>query len=452
MKVLKRAFLYLSRKKSHTVVLFLIIFILGNIYGLAISLKQVSSVLAYEMKSQLGSTATYINEAVNDAGFSMDTQQDWECFKRYERIVHKLINSTYVSYGNYSYMLLLDDRDGQVRYGYGVSHAPMADVKENIIRIIEGREFTEEELENGERVVIVSNDFRVNGQEIHAGDTIHMKLVFDKNICDENDQCESVVVYDEEYSLKVIGIFEKIDKAFDHVNVGFSDVPGRMYIPNQTLWDLFVRRHQLIQELNVFEVEQMAIDVPIIRLKSSDDLEAFKQEAETVIASEQVENSLMQQPKEQFLISDDDYLSVAEPIRILNHFGNYLCIGGIIAFSIILCIVMINVLQERIHEIGIYLVLGEKKRNILIQLFCELLLVTVLSVSCSLVSSKKAGERVSHSFLDYQSQMDVSYEISIDHEYILSIYGLSVCTIVVAMFYPFHVIITYDPKDILMKK
>ena len=33
-------------------------------------------------------------------------------------------------------------------------------------------------------------------------------------------------VYDEEYSLKVIGIFEKIDKAFDHVNVGFSDVPG----------------------------------------------------------------------------------------------------------------------------------------------------------------------------------------------------------------------------------
>ena len=129
MKVLKRAFLYLSRKKSHTVVLFLIIFILGNIYGLAISLKQVSSVLAYEMKSQLGSTATYINEAVNDAGFSMDTQQDWECFKRYERIVHKLINSTYVSYGNYSYMLLLDDRDGQVRYGYGVSHAPMADVK-----------------------------------------------------------------------------------------------------------------------------------------------------------------------------------------------------------------------------------------------------------------------------------------------------------------------------------
>ncbi len=452
MKVLKRAFLYLSRKKSHTVVLFLIIFILGNIYGLAISLKQVSSVLAYEMKSQLGSTATYINEAVNDAGFSMDTQQDWECFKRYERIVHKLINSTYVSYGNYSYMLLLDDRDGQVRYGYGVSHAPMADVKENIIRIIEGREFTEEELENGERVVIVSNDFRVNGQEIHAGDTIHMKLVFDKNICDENDRCESVVVYDEEYSLKVIGIFEKIDKAFDHVNVGFSDVPGRMYIPNQTLWDLFVRRHQLIQELNVFEVEQMAIDVPIIRLKSSDDLEAFKQEAETVIASEQVEDSLMQQPKEQFLISDDDYLSVAEPIRILNHFGNYLCIGGIIAFSIILCIVMINVLQERIHEIGIYLVLGEKKRNILIQLFCELLLVTVLSVSCSLVSSKKAGERVSHSFLDYQSQMDVSYEISIDHEYILSIYGLSVCTIIVAMLYPFHVIITYDPKDILMKK
>lgn len=160
----------------------------------------------------------------------------------------------------------------------------------------------------------------------------------------------------------------------------------------------------------------------------------------------------MQQPKEQFLISDDDYLSVAEPIRILNHFGNYLCIGGIIAFSIILCIVMINVLQERIHEIGIYLVLGEKKRNILIQLFCELLLVTVLSVSCSLVSSKKAGERVIHSFLDYQSQMDVSYEISIDHEYILSIYGLSVCTIVVAMLYPFHVIITYDSKDILMKK
>ncbi len=88
----------------------------------------------------------------------------------------------------------------------------------------------------------------------------------------------------------------------------------------------------------------------------------------------------------------------------------------------------------------------------MIQLFCELLLVTVLSVSCSLVSSKKAGERVSHSFLDYQSQMDVSYEISIDHEYILSIYGLSVCTIIVAMLYPFHVIITYDPKDILMKK
>lgn len=452
MKWFKRSFSYVVRHKYRSVILFLIIFILGNVISSAVSLNQMSSFIALEIKRQLGSTATYINEEINASTYTIATQADLDDLKRYETIVNSLINSKYVNYGNYSYMMNLKSSDGQMCYGYGVSHVPLADVKENVIQITEGREFKKEELEKGEYVVLVADDFMINDHKVNLNDNIEMVLEFKESVYNENGIYEDRIIYQEKYQLQVVGIFKKIDKAFDHTNIEFNNVSQRMYMPNKTLWELFERKHELIQQLDTFEVEHIAIDPPVIRLKDSNDLQAFEEEAKSMILPRIIKDPLLKLPEEKLITSDDEYQSVSKPVAVLEQFGSLLTAGGIIAFSVILCFVLTAMVKERIYEIGIYMALGEKKVHILMQLFCEMLLVGILSLSFSIISGYQLGTKITDYLFGSQQtiiELEDMPDNKLDGDYLVKVYALSGMTMVISLIYPSFCMWRYDPKEIL---
>lgn len=434
MKELKRAIIYNSRCFSKTFIVFLVVFVLGNLLYLGIFMKKEAKILTQQIKSQLGAKVSFVHKEINNEGYRMDTQEDLDLFKEYEKNVNHLIRNQYVDYGNYAYMLELFDNEKSICYGYGISHT-LIELQENAIELIEGREFTSNEVEQGDDVTIVSKDFLLK-HHLQLNDEIAMKLSYEESVCNET-RCESVSRYDESYSLKIVGVFEKIDKAFDLNNQGFKDIQNRMYMPNQTIWKIFERKNELNEIHHVTSFKHLGIDQPFIRLKNSDDLDLFEKEVRQWLPAEGNDYN-----KGKLVVLDDEYDDISSQVKMLNQIGEIIIVGSIIVFVLMLTFLVLLTIKERIKELGILLSLGEKKRNLILQLLFEMILVSFPGICVSQIS----GQFIWILFQKIIFQSDTNVVFVIQTQMIF----LSFLVIIISMIYPSIKIFKLNAKKILL--
>ncbi|KAF9404307.1 hypothetical protein HW555_014402 [Spodoptera exigua] len=262
------------------------------------------------------------------------------------------------------------------------------DFKEKKMKLVDGRTFTQEEIDNDKAVGIISKKVaEANG--VNVGD----QLVLDSVTMDHKQDGSSEELYTQDHPIEIIGIFEPVtlekkksdDKDSKDMNKQMLETEqfNTAYLPNGAVASInkaeyekgkiaLPDRYKNSDGTEMTE-EQLNPVTPTFILKSPEDVEAFKEEAKALIPDSYKLNA-----------STDEYDQVGGTFKKMSQISGYVVLLAIGAALLIISLVVILFLRDRKHELGIYLSLG----NILGKMVSDSL---IASDAFSQVDSGNAG-------------------------------------------------------------
>lgn len=366
---------------------------------------------------------------------------------------------------------------------HGVANPIIADIAYGNLQLVDGRVFTESEIEKATPVAVVSREFALVN-ELSVGDyfsldiRIHDPLdtpgVFDQAII----YLEHEPTVRETVSLEIIGLFEPIlviDEdtsyvhAFAHVHMN-----TRIYTPlgiamqSQNMWLAHLEQNEPDRMANYGGVAYQDI---LFVLENSIDLAAFYEAASEIIP--------------EFWLIDDlrrEFGAATGAMSSLQGIANGVFIGVAFASALVVPLIILLFLRERRHEIGVYMALGEKRLKIIAQLLTEILIISSVAVTFSLFVGYRLSETLATQMLrtelvnnpdvmpndsliirggsDFNhmgfstlmtgEEMFQAFSITLDGQTIMLFYGYSLLLLVVGTSIPTLYLLKLKPKDLLI--
>ena len=486
MNFVKRGLLGITRKKGKSLILLAVIFILGNLISGAISIQQATENAENNIKERLGAKAML--------------EIDWEAYEELSKeerdnfvpeelgvdVIEQVGALSYVKYFDYNLETYLGsdslksyqgegmDEDF-VHFGpsmdfrlRGINYAPVVDFEEQKAKLVDGRTFTQDEVNNGSAVTIISSKL-AEMNNLHVGDTFALKNEF---YYYDYENEEEELINSRDLVLEVIGIFESqvvkenIEEDFDGGYIDWMDIEyqNTLYVPNKIVSaeNAFQFEQTLTVEpefAEMYEEEGGSFDyyIPTFVLNTHEDIEAFSEEAIPLL------------PQLYTVISSGDhYHNISGPIESMSKLSNYVLIAAVFATILIIGLVVLLFLRDRKHELGIYLSLGERRGRVIGQILIEVLVTAFVGITLSLFSGNFLASQLSDTMLkvddnsayedyDYYFQSGLttddaidSYEVTLDANYVLIFYGVGMVTILISTLIPLVYIVRLNPKKILM--
>lgn len=255
------------------------------------------------------------------------------------------------------------------------------DFKNHDSKLIEGKAITET---SGENSAVVEETFAKNNK-LKVGDTFNLKGT-------------SIDNKGRELTLKVIGIYksEKVPSALDE-QYAFTLPENKIYLNFDTFTKL---------------TDQAGIEDVSYNLKDPLLVDEFAREANTILEKDGTLYKLDAHTKE--------YEQMVGPLEKMNSFSSIMIKVIIFAGAVILLLLILLSVKERKSEIGILLALGEGKRNIILQLLMEIMLLAVASFMLSTALIQSSGQGISNSILSSQISKDkdnISDDMNNDFEF-----------------------------------
>lgn len=492
MNFFKRALASVTRRKGKSIILFAVVFILGNVIAGAISIQQATKSVEKNIKSQLGGTATVIQdwEKIQKSGDSDGKEPKYKTITKKD--IETIGHLSYVKYYDYSvsgwastsklknYQPKTDDENGMIigdpnsKYNQffdikGVQFEELLDVKEKKIEMVAGRTFTKDEIKEGKAVAVISKQM-ADTNNLKVGD----KLVLDKG--QENysihqsaettsiesktdDAPREYFVQDQVY--EIVGLFSPIGKdekkekkKDDFSQDAYFDFQrfNKIYAPNdyvikssrefqKGLIEKFPEMKEEYGDLSEKEMlELFESVVPYFVLKTPEDAEAFRSEATPLLPDEY----------SKLVMSTDQYESIAGPVKNMSKIATYVIYVSVGATLLIISLVVLLFLRDRKHELGIYLSLGESRGKVIGQIVVEVVIISVVAITLSVFSGNVLAKGVSGSLIDTQMKaeeekqmngMDMSWEFqeltgnTVDGSDVKESYQVSLSLAYVIIFY-----------------
>ena len=235
MNFLKRAIRSVARQKSKSLILFTVIFVLGNILAGSVIIQQSTQHVEKITKEQMGAIATVgidwndkeIQKEFEDPSPDMETNLD-------VKLIKKVGASPYIKYYDYSESsgfqsknLKLfnpsgdkkdkaDDKTEDKAGGFtlmeqfipirGVQNPKIMDISLNKIKLVEGSVFTEEDIQKGNKVVLISKEF-ASKNGLHVGDemTIDQLIMSGEMNENPNDTSDKETYHTQ---VEVVGLYQ----------------------------------------------------------------------------------------------------------------------------------------------------------------------------------------------------------------------------------------------------
>ena len=177
------------------------------------------------------------------------------------------------------------------------------------------------------------------------------------------------------------------------------------------------------------------------------------------------------------LINSFDNISTF--LSTLSDIADGVLLGAISATVLVLGLLIVLFLKDRRHEIGIYLALGEKKKNIIKQILLEVLVTGLLGVTLSIFSGRMISTHLSRQmiqteltpttisnaevnpwdieledlgfggYLSVEEMMEM-FDTSLNGQTIFFLYLVSFGTILVATLIPIIYLVKIEPKKVLL--
>lgn len=241
------------------------------------------------------------------------------------------------------------------------------DFKNHDSKLIEGKAITKT---SGENSAVVEETFSKNNK-LKVGDTFNLKGT-------------SIDNKGRELSLKVIGIYksEKAPSALD-AQYAFTLPENKIYLNFDTFTKLS---------------DQARIEDVSYNLKDPLLVDEFVTEANTILEKDDILYKFDAHTKE--------YEQMVGPLEKMSSFSSIMIKVIIFAGAVILLLLILLSVKERKSEIGILLALGEGKRNIILQLLMEIMLLAVASFMLSTALIQSSGQGISNSILSSQISKD----------------------------------------------
>lgn len=446
MNALKRAWAYVRRKPTKTILLMITFFLIGNlvILGLGISeaaenakiltRKSMRAVVSYEV--DYDSYYSYINtltdeDEINQAyqnSPTIDAAVAQELSKD-ERVIafNYMVNTTAYSVGfdnvpvgneeNRGTSTYTDENGNTVEYKdpnimiYANMYPDMIEFAEGTFQIASGNMFTQSDIDDAKNVVLITQEL-ADQNNLKVGDTITLTTM------DTYSQQEylngGVSADDLNLELEICGIYttqNDVDPSSENYKwMSPYESPKNIVLMPMTsyaaytekLIDIQVKVHpEYYDGINLDDLKASA-SVPTKVVYLLDDplhVDQFVEDHSSSLAPYTILNA-----------NNETFKKMARPLDTLSFFANIVVWIVVVNAVVIISLVTALTLKTREYEIGVLLSIGVSKAKVVLQLFAELFVIAVIGFGLASVSGSLLAGKVGETVLNYQTASDAQYE------------------------------------------
>lgn len=431
MKVLNRALIDIERKKLKTVIFFLVIFLLSSLLSGALFVRNFIFMSETNLRASIPPVAVLEQKMIHWNGPLRFPSYDM--IEEISNLPHVLtydVTATLYLYSRNLDWLVADIEEeltaelqselNQIRFqGFrltggtmemfstqGVRRSQHVDFEGGLLSLVSGRFFTQEELDQGTAVVVVSRQWaEKNNLEVGSA------IVLESFISDVDGMSEEGIhnfyhhwhdeqfyLFHEELEVEIIGLFEV---ALD-LSLGVGEGPRFYQMLMEKDWLLnrfylpFILQESIARRLdkNLLEGWELSEDFQLVSsflLDSSTNFRQFSEAAAAVLPENWEVVDVSQGLGPIFTVFDQMQL-----------IGNHIFIGGVVATVFTLGGTVLLYLSSKRKEIGLYISLGESKFKILFQLLLEILLPGLLAISLSLFVGQWVSSLLSSAMIEQE--------------------------------------------------
>lgn len=366
----------------------------------------------------------------------------------------------------------------------GVYYHEMLDIQSGFLELVAGRTFLREEVTEGRPVVMVSQAF-LEANHLTLGGTISLDLMAWR--VENTHFTEEYLLLDERFEFEIVGVFDQ-ELTYENENMRdfalqrHMDLMNQIYVPVTTLAPMREAEAEVIPEMGLSEAETEEIlrqidwvyDPIVFLLDDPVELVDFHEAAQDMIPYFWT-----------FADLSNAYGDMSTAMVTIQEISDGLLAGAALSTVVSLGLLLLMILRERQHEIGIYLSLGEEKKRIFVQLLIEVVMISVVAVTCALLVGSFVSSRVTESMIQTELANQVAgvgeegrhvhvwagspealgfthsmthedmlalYDATMSGESILIFYGVTLTTVLVATLVPIYITVNKNPKDLLILK
>lgn len=372
MNTLKRAVLYIGRKRGRTLTIFLILLILSTLAITGGAILQATQDAALSLRQSIGGSIKLELDKSNSknwtyqqgvggmlVGYTGTPITDADI----EKVMSVKGIRSYNGVGDGSVFAIDFSFISGFGFGPGSDYSRLPSVsnseyfnyfRRGAFKLIEGRHITPED----DHVVLISTALaKRNGLKL--GDTITVQCCYDAGGYPN-------------VSLKVVGIYEALDDGEFHTTS--TDKRNRLIIDHKAMQEIMM--HDAIQYDNGVEFfvdDPKDIDKIAAQIQQLDlDWSCFK-----------------------LTIDNTAYEAVASSLTAMQNMVTGLIIGLVLVSIIVLSLILSMWIKQRTHEAGILLSIGISKSKIISQYVVEMLLIAIVAFGLSYFSGSAIAQGTS---------------------------------------------------------
>lgn len=527
MNFFRRAIISIIRNPLRTIVIFMVVFIMGSVVAACVSTEVSAANLVRNTENNIIYSSTisinedlvqlnpslFENETVNQS--LLDELDKGEAFTSYDYSLIASWNAPTTEDGLVSGKTLLLDVDYESTYRVdnldiiGTSTGNIPAFVSNKVKMIEGRTFTEEEINSGAKVMLVpSNIATLNN--LAVGDSLYFENYFyEKDQYLENTQ-STIRDPDSKISrtteVEIIGIYSIINDEVGSVET-LNQEYVRLYMPNQTIintsqdgidfvkdiqnklgldnlslsqnkygayqydfsWDYFLSRVSDI----TYIYDTMVSTNPYFSANTYytfNNIVCFFNDDAAIPSF--IDNVTVLSDNKLFATSDySTFQAILAPVKLTQMIAGFTKGLAIAALAFVLILVIQLFVNQRRYEIGVYLSLGEQKWKVVAQILIETLITAsialLLTVNTGIFLANRTSEQLVGSQLsEYRvyswpgssgevpeavvDEVQSSFKVELTPAYFAQYISLGLLVIVFSSITPVILMAKMKTKDILL--
>lgn len=356
--------------------------------------------------------------------------------------------------------------------------------------ITEGRFYSQEEIDNNEKVCLVSGNL-AKQNSLNVGDTIKFATGY------MDGQSIKAGITEDEYlaELEVIGIYEHnhpitpdsqdyqytwpYENLDNMILMPGTTMNNMMAVINQKNWDYYKENYpdeEYYQNEenspNVDSIDKIVVYDTTILLNDPLEVDQFVEDYKGNVGD-----------YKKISVNNEEFNKLSKPLDTLSDYAEF--IVGLVVVNAIIIITLVTALtlKTREYEIGVLLSIGASKIKVILQFFVELALVALIGFTLAVGSGSVISKRIGLSLLDNQIETaglneeedeyvyetygpwDTNYDTKITLEDVIAEYDVTVSPLIIGEIYvvglgivlisviiPSFMIMRYNPKKILMNQ
>ena len=371
----KRAFLYVTRKKGKSILLFFILLIMSTFVLTGLSTQKASQEAQKNLREALGGefyVSVELSESnpyfrrVDDGEGALDLYTELPVtrdminaimeiggIEKYDASAQTLVSTNLTIFpGN---VPLKGELNNKIYARTVAGTENNSFFQSGIMELTEGKHITG----NESNAAVISRDM-ADQNSLQIGDSISLQA-------------------DEEAEVRIIGIYEirKPDPAYASV-VTYEKLENQIFIDTSALQDLFGDMPMGFYEVafSVYDPAQLDSIMSEVKGLSAIDWRAFEVAAD-----------------------NQTYLDAAAPLQKLQALVSSIIWVIALVSAVILSLILTMWGRSRIHETGVFLSLGIGKMRIIGQYLAEVLMIAVIAFGCSYFTSSAVAGQLANGLL-----------------------------------------------------